>query len=94
MRRISVDFNTITSEPVGLVKLAEVGMERERGLPAVHEGERVILWEPGLEAEGTIVIYGGDCWMARPDPATYRDTPLPAEVEEEIARNARNEIPS
>jgi len=29
-----------------------------------------------------------------PDPATYRDTPLPPEIEEEIARNARDEIPS
>lgn len=63
----------------------------------VHEGERVILWEPGLEAEGTIVLYGGDYWgywMAKPDPSTYRDTPLPPEIEEKIARQRRDEVPS
>ena len=81
MKRIEVDFNTLTSEPIDLVKLAKVGTEAEHGLPPLCEGERVLLWEPGLEAEGIIVLYGGDYWMARPDVATYRDTPLTTEIE-------------
>ena len=87
MKRIEVDFNTLTSEPVDLVKLAKVGTEAEYGLPPLCEGERVLLWEPGLEAEGTIILYGGDYWMARPDVATYRHTPLPTEIEPELKRD-------
>lgn len=81
MKRIEVDFNTLTSEPVDLVKLAKVGTEAEYGLPPLSEGERVLLWEPGLEAEGTIVLYGGDYWMARPDTTTYRNMPMDSEIE-------------
>ncbi|GEM_PF-4214908 len=66
MRRIEVDFNTLTSKPVNLVKLAEVGSDAERELLPLREKERVTLWEPGLEVEATQVLYGGDYWMARP----------------------------
>lgn len=38
MRRIEVDFNTLTSEPVNLVKIAEVGSEREHELLPLQGG--------------------------------------------------------
>jgi hypothetical protein len=79
VKRISVDFNTLTSAPVGLVKLAQVGTSNAGRLPELHEDERVTLWEPGLEVEATIVLHGGNYWMARPDDATWRDLPLPRE---------------
>ena len=47
----------------------------------------MLLTEPGLEAEATIVLYAGDYWMAKPDASTYSDTPLPPEIEAEIERN-------
>ena len=78
MRRIVVDFNTLTSEPVGLIKIAspeEIAEDVGSELASLEQGERVVLWEPGLEAEGTIQIKDG--WiLARPDPTTYVDTPL------------------
>lgn len=43
----------------------------------------MLLWEPELEAEGTIILFGGDYWMARPDTATYRATPVEQENEAE-----------
>ena len=81
MRRIEVDFNTLTSEPVNLVKIAEVGSDREQETLPLHDGEHVVLWEPGLEVEATIVLYGGDYWMAQPDRTTWRDLPLSPEEE-------------
>ena len=33
MKRIEVDFNTLTSEPVGLVKLGQVGTPNGGGAP-------------------------------------------------------------
>jgi hypothetical protein len=51
MKRIEVDFNTMTSEPVDLVKLGQIGTPNGDRLPSLADGERVILWEPGLEAQ-------------------------------------------
>jgi hypothetical protein len=82
MQRIHVDFNTLTSEPVGLVKYLQ-----EDGQPPLHEGERVILYDAdGLEVEATVVPYtaawGERVLLAVPDEATWHDTvpqeqPLP-----------------
>jgi len=77
MKRIEVDFNTLTSEPVDLVKLGQVGTPNGDQLPSLCEGERVILWEPGLEVEATIIYDApAQYWMAKPDSATWRDVPL------------------
>ena len=82
MKRIEVDFNTLTSEPVDLVKLGQVGTPNGDQLPALCDGERVILWESGLEVEATIVYDAeANYWMARPDNTTWRDIPLPSEIE-------------
>lgn len=73
LKRISVDFNTLTSAPEGIIKIA--GPKSIRKLPPLEQGERVLLWEPGLEAEGMILLQDG--WvLAIPDEATYKDTPL------------------
>lgn len=82
MQRIHVDFNTLTSEPVGLVKYLQ-----EDGQPPLKEGERVVLFDAdGLEVVATIVpfttAWGEQVWVAAPDEATWRDTvpqeqPLP-----------------
>jgi hypothetical protein len=78
VKRIYVDFNTLTSELVGFVKLGRTG---ERDLPPLVPGERVLLWEEGLEAEAVVLQEADGYWLARPDPATYRDTPLPTDAE-------------
>lgn len=81
MKRIVVDFNTLTSEPVGLVKLGQIGTPNADRLPSLHDSERVMLWEEGLEVEATIVFDSeGRWWMAKPDEATWHDLPLSAET--------------
>jgi hypothetical protein len=87
MKRIEVDFNTLTSEPVGLVKLGQAGTPGGDDLPGLREGERVQLWEPGLEVEATIVFDAAACyWMAKPDETTWRELPLPPELQAELER--------
>lgn len=60
MRRIGLDFNTLNIEPAGLVKIAEIGSKREQELLPLQDSERVTLWEPGLEVDVALVLYGGD----------------------------------
>jgi hypothetical protein len=79
LKRIFVDFNTLTSAPVGLVKYLQ-----EDDQPPLQEGERVTLCDAdGLEVEATIVPFvtaqGEQVWLAAPDEATWRDT-VPQEV--------------
>ncbi len=82
MKRFEVDFNTLTSEPVGMVKIGQLGTPNGDRLSDVHDGERVILWEPGLEVEAILVFDAPErYWMARPDEATWRDLPLAPEME-------------
>lgn len=73
MKRIEVDFNTLNSEPVDLVKIAEVGSDRERELPRLVDRERVLLTDDEMEVEATILLYDDRYWMAKPDDATWRD---------------------
>lgn len=85
MKRIEVDFNTMTSEPVDLVKLGQIGTPNGDRLPPLTDGERVVLWEPGLEVEA-IIVYDATAnyWMAQPDRTTWRDLPLPPELEAQL----------
>lgn len=86
MQRIYVDFNTMMSEPVDRVKLAKVGSPNARRLPALHEGERVLLYDEEMEVEGTILFdTTSDYWMAIPDDATWRDLPVPERSAAETA---------
>ena len=87
MKRIEVDFNTLTSEPVDLVKLGQLGTPNGDQLPPLCEGDRVILWEPRLEVEATIIFdAAAQYWMAKPDNATWRDIPLSSEEESHLKR--------
>jgi hypothetical protein len=77
MKRLFVDFNTLTSAPVGLVKYLQ-----EDGYPQLQEGERVTLYDAdGLEVEAVIVPFvtasGERVLLAEPDEATWRDTAPP-----------------
>lgn len=74
MKRIHVDFNTMTSEPVGLIKYLQ-----EDGQPPLQEGERVVLYDAdGLEVEAIVVPYttarGERMLLGAPDEATWHDT--------------------
>lgn len=73
MKRIHVDFNTLTSAPEGLVKFPQ------EGVPPLVENERVVLFDAdGLEVEATIVPFttpwGALDLLAEPDAETWRDT--------------------
>ena len=82
VKRIHVDFNTLTSAPINLVKHLQ-----EDGQPPLQDGERVVLYDAdGLEVEATIVRFmtprGEPVFLAAPDEVTWRDAlpqdaPLP-----------------
>ncbi|HKV86332.1 MAG TPA: hypothetical protein VJN88_17400 [Ktedonobacterales bacterium] len=76
MQRVTVDFNTLNSAPIDLVKIAGPHSPRRASLPPLADGERVLLADTDLEAEGLIVLTADGWIMARPDPATYRDIPV------------------
>ena len=74
MKRIHVDFNTLTSEPVGLVKYLQ-----EAGQPPLQEGDRVVLYvADGLEVEAIVVPFtsarGERMVLGAPGEATWHDT--------------------
>ena len=85
LKRILVDFNTLNSAPVDLVKLAAPGSVHESQLPMLTTGERVTLYDSdGLEVEGIILRDDAGWWMAEPDAETWRDTPpTPAQADSE-----------
>ena len=68
MQRLYVDFNTMMSEPVDLVKLST---DKSSNHPAYHEGERVVLFDEEMEVEATILHSERyHYWLAKPDWAT------------------------
>lgn len=71
MPRIHVDFNTLNSEPIDLVKLGQTGVD---DLPPLTAGERVILYDEEMEVAAT-VQYDKDhaFWLADPDWSTRKD---------------------
>lgn len=85
MKRVPVDFNTLNSEPVDLVKLASPGSWQESELPPLENGERVLLYDgDGLEVEATIIHDEEGWWLAAPDGDTWRDNP-PTEEERHLS---------
>lgn len=75
MKRLWVDFNTLSSAPVDLVKIAAPGSADEQTLPALRQGERVLLYDAdGLEVEAIIIHDSAGWWLALPDTSTWRDT--------------------
>lgn len=75
MQKIYVDFNTMMSEPVDLVKLAA---DRKPDHALFHEGEHVILFDEEMEVEATVRYNTRyHYWLAEPDWSTRVDL-LPA----------------
>lgn len=92
MKRISIDFNTLNSTPIGLAKIASPHSPRQASLPPLENGERVLLVDTDLEAEGNIVITADGWIMAQPDPATFRDIPLSEEYLRELHKPVRSSM--
>jgi hypothetical protein len=75
MKRLWVDFNTLPSAPVDLVKIVAPGSAEEHALPPLRQGERVLLFDAdGLEVEAIIIHDSAGWWLALPDAPTWRDT--------------------
>ena len=85
MKRIEVDFNTLNSAPVDIVKLGVVGINDDE-LPPLEEGERVILYDDEFEVEATI-IYDAPAhyWMAQPHFATWKSVAPHTEVSSDFS---------
>lgn len=80
MKLIHVDFNSMTSAPVGLVKYLQ-----QDGQSPLREGEHVVLYDAdGLEVEATVKIYvtarGKKVFVAEPDEKTWHDT-VPQDIQ-------------
>ena len=74
MQRLYVDFNTMMSEPVDLVKLEADHAPVKRPHPSFHEGERVLLYDEEMQVEATIHFSERyHYWLAEPDWATRTD---------------------
>lgn len=74
MQRISVDFNTLDSEPVDLVKLGQIGTPVGDALPPLHAGERVLLYDEEMAVEATVRYDDAHrFWLAAPDWTTRRE---------------------
>lgn len=68
LKRISVDFNTLDSEPVDLVKIYHDSPTDLRA------GERVILFDEEMQVEAVASYDAGHhLWLAAPDWSTRRD---------------------
>ena len=82
MPRIYVDFNTLNSEPVDLVKLGQAGVHH---LPLLHEGDRVLLYDEEMEVAATIQYDPAHAyWLAAPDWHTRANLSVtPAETSAE-----------
>lgn len=80
MKRISVDFNTIDSEPIDLVKMGQLGTPNGDRLPPLIPGERVLLYDEEMEVEAVAEFDAEHrFWLAAPDWTTRRDlTPTPS----------------
>ncbi|MGH2515834.1 MAG: hypothetical protein ACRDHP_09275 [Ktedonobacterales bacterium] len=77
MKQISVDFNTMMSEPVDIVKLGQVGTPNGDRLPSLQDGERVILYDEEMQVEAIVSFNATNrYWLASPDWCTRVDLPL------------------
>ena len=90
MQRITVDFNTLNSDPVDLVKFPRTGF------PTLQVGERVVLTDGELEVEATVVEFtdarGTVRLMAAPDADTWRDL-VPQSTSLPPAQEAQQPLP-
>lgn len=71
MPRIYVDFNTLNSEPIDMVKIGQDGID---AMPKLHDGEQVVLYDEEMEVAATVsydAVHG--MWLAVPDWSTRAD---------------------
>jgi len=74
MQKLYVDFNTMMSEPVDLVKLEADHAPFKQPHPSFHEGERVVLYDEEMQVEATVHYSERyHYWLAEPDWATRID---------------------
>lgn len=74
LKRIAVDFNTLDSEPVDLVKLYHDSP------PDLCPGERVLLYDEQMEVQAVASYDAGHhLWLAAPDWPTRHDLLTTAE---------------
>ena len=80
MRRIPVDFNTLTSAPVGVVKFHATDPVTGESYEDLAVGDQVELYEDeattALVVQATVSERWHELWLAIPDTATWRDAPL------------------
>ncbi len=81
--RIYVDFNTLNSEPIDLVKVGQTGVH---DLPPLRAGQHVVLYDEELEVVATVQYdRAHDFWLAAPNWATC----LPvADAHDEVSTSA------
>lgn len=71
MQRLYVDFNTLTSAPVDILKLG--GVERD-DLPPLCDGEQVIAYDSEFEVQARVIFDPEHAfWLAEPDWTTRRN---------------------
>ena len=78
MRRIMVDFNTLNSTPVDVLKLGEEGTPNGDRLCSLQPGERVQFYDDEILVEGTVgyeLVEGHRLWLGYPDWSTRQETP-------------------
>ena len=79
MLRIYVDFNTLSSEPTGFVKLGPFSLDGLDGLPVPAPGARVMLYDEDMQVEANLLYdHAYDDWMAVPDWSTRADLDVAA----------------
>lgn len=67
MPRVYVDFNTETSEPVGVLKIYRPEL-------LLADGERIIAYDEEMEVEARVSLdVATGLWMAVPDWTTKRE---------------------
>ena len=68
MQRVYVDFNTLTSAPVDVLKLG--GVESD-DLPPLCDGEQIIAYDSEFEVTARVIFDREHAyWIAEPDWAT------------------------
>ncbi len=78
MRQIMVDFNTLNSTPIDVLKLGVEGTPNGDRLSDAQPGERVQFYDDEILVEGTLkydIVEGRRFWLGYPEWSTRQQTP-------------------